>query len=137
MILAGSTSCKDEVEFGACPCTTIDHVPWYKGCGYMSDCDEAFDCSQKSMLETVYRTMRYPAEARENKIQGRIVVEFDVDIFGNADNFRVQSDTLGYGIPEAAIEGALVLSEQGFYPALENCEPVEFVYVVPIIFKLQ
>jgi len=129
-------SCKDEVEFGACPCSATDRVPWYKGCGYMSDCEEAWSCALKNMLKDVYSEIKYPAEARENKIQGGIVVEFDVDIFGNPDNFRVQSDTLGYGIPEAAIEGAMILTEQGFYPALENCEPVEYVYVLPVKFKL-
>ncbi len=85
----------------------------------------------------VYKTIRYPAEARENNIQGSIVVEFDVDILGTLDNFRVRSDTLGYGIPEAAIEGAMLLNILGFYPALEECMPVEYTFALPIKFKLE
>jgi hypothetical protein len=32
--------------------------------------------SQKKLLEHIYTSIRYPAKARENKIQGTVVVEF-------------------------------------------------------------
>lgn len=138
VFLIGILSCQDEEEFGTCPCVgDTDRVPWYKGCGYINDCEEAYSCAQNSMLNQVYKTIKYPAEARENSVQGTIVVEFVVDIFGSMDNVDVQSDTLGFGIPEAAIEGVMSLSEVGFYPALEDCESVEYTYILPIKFKLE
>ena|GEM_PF-2746773 len=137
LLLLGSMSCNDDEEFIGCPCSGGDQAPIYRGCGYMSDCGESHECGQKEMLEKVYSTIRYPAEARENDIQGTIIVEFEIDIFGKPQNCRVRSDTLGYGIPEAAIEGVKALSEPGFYPARLDCEPVDFTFVFPIKFKLQ
>jgi TonB family protein len=133
----GSMSCNDDEEFGGCPCSGGDQGPLYRACIYISDCSEAWSCSTNELLQTVYAATKYPVQAREDSIQGRVVVEFEIDVMGQAKNFRVQSDTLGHGIPEAAILGAMSLNELGFYPARKDCEPIEFTWTMPISFRLE
>jgi len=137
VVLIASASCKDEVVYSPCSCDTSSTVagPYYKGCDFTSDCGEAYDCSIKEMLSQIYRTLEYPTEARDSSIQGLVLVRFDVDILGSPYNFRAQSDTLGYGLPEAAIVAAMSLGDRGFYPQTKNCEPIVSEFMLPIKFK--
>ncbi len=137
VLFSSNMSGQDEAQTRLCPCDDGIQKPMYQECAYMEDCVEAQACAMRKMLISIYRVMKYPVEARRNSIQGTIVLEFEVGVDGIARNFRVQSDALGYGIPEAAIEGARVLNDRRFYPAEEDCIPVEYTYVLPVTFKLQ
>lgn len=56
---------------------------------------------QKALNEFVRSNLRYPEEALNNKIEGSVTVNFDVDIFGDVIATKVKHG-LGYGCDEEA-----------------------------------
>ncbi|MBS1505159.1 MAG: TonB family protein [Bacteroidetes bacterium] len=66
--------------------------------------------------------LRYPQEALENKIKGRVVVEFNVGLDGSLTNFSVIK-SLGHGCDEEVIR--LVKEGPQWKPTTEDDKPVE------------
>ena len=126
--------CKEDLP--PCPCLSFDQIPLYKACEPVADYSEARECAQEALLQQVYGTVKYPEQARVDSIEGRVVISFDIYTDGTIGNFLVVNDTIGYGLAQAAIEGARSLAEVGFCPAREQCEPVDFTWVMPVSFKL-
>src|SRR5688572_16389712 len=46
---------------------------------------------------------RYPEEARKNKIEGKVIVQFIINADGTPSDFKVVKG-IGYGCDEAAVE---------------------------------
>ncbi len=124
-------------EFEICPCFEDSQAPFFKGCDQILEEAELYSCSQMVMLQTIYQNLIYPLEAIENCIQGRVVVKFEVLTSGSISGFRVENDTLGYGLKEATIEAAMTLSSIGFCPSLLDCNPIEYTYILPVTFRLE
>lgn len=56
----------------------------------------------KAMREFIRKNLRYPAEALEKRIEGTVVLNFDIDHKGRVTDVRVISG-LGYGCDEEAV----------------------------------
>ena len=56
---------------------------------------------QKAMNEFVRSNLRYPDEALQNKIEGSVTVEYDVNVFGEVISTKV-THGIGYGCDEEA-----------------------------------
>jgi TonB family protein len=69
--------------------------PWYKG-------------GQYAMAEFIAEHLKYPVEARENKVQGKVRLKLSIDYLGSVIDARVQSG-LGYGCDEEAKRVAALL----------------------------
>ena len=80
--------------------------------------------------------MVYPEEARQDSVEGRIAIAFDIFEDGTMGNYEVVLDTLGHGLAEEALRCVQALSSKGFCPARENCEAVVFHYTLPVLFVL-
>jgi len=55
----------------------------------------------KAMDEFIKNHLRYPEEAMENKIEGTVAVEVDIDVFGKVSGAKVKHG-IGYGCDEEA-----------------------------------
>ncbi|CAN5353654.1 hypothetical protein BH11BAC1_BH11BAC1_05310 [soil metagenome] len=55
----------------------------------------------KAMDEFIKKHLRYPDEALENKIEGTVAVEIDIDVFGKVSAAKVKHG-IGYGCDEEA-----------------------------------
>ena len=53
------------------------------------------------MDEFIKKHLRYPEEAMENKIEGTVAVEVDIDVFGKVSGAKVKHG-IGYGCDEEA-----------------------------------
>jgi TonB family protein len=80
------------------------------------------------------RTIRYPANARENGIQGTVVVTFFVDKDGRAGDFKIKRPVDG-GCSEEALRVLKGLSNE-WIPAEKNGEPVVMQVEMPVTFQL-
>ncbi len=77
-------------------------------------------------------TMRYPEAALENKIEGTVAVDLDIDVFGDVTDAKVRHK-LGYGCDEEAIRIVKLLKfEKRRYSGLH----VVFHRTLNIHFKL-
>ncbi len=92
------------------------------------------DCSNKKMAIRTYGSIKYPAIARENGVEGTCVIRFVIDKNGKASNFEIVRD-IGAGCGEESLRAAKLL--QNWTPAQEGGVNVATEYNLPIKFKLQ
>lgn len=78
--------------------------------------------------------IQYPAEAREDNVQGRVVVRFVIDKSGEVRNAVVMRD-IGAGCGNEALR--VVNSMPKWKPGKMHGQPVHVYFVLPVQFKLQ
>ena len=135
LLLVLFVSCCED-QFEECPCYSEHQSPIYKGCEPGTVYGQGNDCAVSGMISQLYQAIKYPQEARIDSVEGRVTISFDVYIDGSIGNFVVVQDTLGHGLANAAIEAIKTLNNKGFCPARENCEPVLYNYILPVLFVL-
>jgi TonB family protein len=86
-----------------------------------------------AFYQHVGRALRYPKEAREKKIQGKVFVEFVVDTVGRLTDVKAIRG-LGYGCDDAAVDA--VKSSPLWKPGKQRGQPVRQRMVLPLSFKL-
>ena len=71
--------------------------------------------------------------AKQNKISGRVVVMFQVDVDGTISNVSIAQSLT----PECDKEAKRVVSLMPKWtPAIQNGKPIRSFYQIPIVFKL-
>jgi TonB family protein len=83
----------------------------------------------------VYRNFRYPAAARENKVEGRVEILVVVNEFGVLESMELVKG-IGFGCDEESLKAVQNMQEIGFEPAIISGIPVKVRYIIPVIFKL-
>ncbi len=118
----------------------VEQMPRFSGCETMvgSHLDKE-TCAQTKMLMHIYKTLRYPPEARNKGIEGMVVIQFVVDTDGYLKEMEVVRP-LGGGCDEAALEAMHSmnnLQEPPFVPGQQFGKPVKVLYTMPVRFKLE
>ena len=83
----------------------------------------------------VYRNFRYPAAARENKVEGRVEILVVVNEFGVLESMELIKG-IGSGCDEESLKAVQNMQEIGFDPAILNGMPAKVRYIIPVIFGL-
>lgn len=134
LLIVFTSCCEDQVD--ECPCYTEHQHPAYKGCEPGTVYEMNNDCSVSGLYQQIYSVLKYPQEAIDDSVEGRVAVAFDIYEDGSIGNYTVAEDTLGHGLANATIEAIKTLNNKGFCPARENCGPVVYNYTLPVTFKL-
>jgi TonB family protein len=100
--------------------TTVEQAPGFPG-GYVE------------LNNYLVKNLRYPAKARENKTQGRVIVTFVVEPDGSITNTRVVRG-IGYGADEEALR--VIKASPKWLPGIQNGRKVRVAYTIPIQFSL-
>ncbi len=79
------------------------------------------------------KNIRYPAKARENKTQGRVIIGFIVEEDGALTDVRVLRG-IGDGADEEAMR--VIQASPKWEPGIQNGKPVRTAFTVPISFTL-
>lgn len=112
----------------------VEHMPRFPGCedkGLKKE--ERKVCSQKAMLEFIYKNIKYPIIAVENGIKGTVVVSFLVDKDGNTSDFKIVRD-IGGGCGQEAIR--VVKNMPQWIPGIQQGRKVNVRYNMPVKYKL-
>lgn len=64
--------------------------------------DAKFPGGQDSLMNFIWKNIKYPETAEKNNIQGEVQISFDVNFDGNLINFSAISK-IGYGLEEELI----------------------------------
>ncbi len=80
------------------------------------------------------KNIQYPPIARENNIQGRVIVNFVVEKDGSLTDIKVVRG-IGGGADEEAIR--VLKKSPKWTPGIQNGRPVRVSYTVPVNFTLQ
>ncbi len=99
--------------------------------------DERKTCSDRALLTFVQSRVKYPSMARENGIEGMVVISFTVEKDGTISDVTSVRKISG-GCTEAALAAvnAITRENERFQPGLQNGLPVRVRYNLPVKFKL-
>ncbi len=111
-----------------------DRMPVYGECSLDGDELVRRACTNKSVINTIYSSLKYPAMARESSVQGTVIVSFIVAKDGSVQEIEIIRD-IGAGCGEAVLKAMKKLGK--FYPGKHNGRPVSVIYKLPVKFKLQ
>ena len=87
---------------------------------------------QLELYKWLARNIKYPLEAKKNKIEGRVFVKFVIEERGEIGDVKVMQG-IGYGCDEEAAR--VVKNMPKWKPAMQNGKPVAIYYNMPIVFK--
>jgi len=100
--------------------TQVEQQPCFKG-------------GDEALGQYLGKTIKYPQEARNKNIQGRVVLSFIVEKDGALSNIKVVR-SLGYGTDEEAVKA--MKASPKWTPGVQNGMKVRVQYAVPISFSL-
>jgi len=117
----------------------VEQMPRFPGCDDSGGSnEEKYACAQKKLLQYVYKNVKYPAIARENGIQGGVVVQFVVEKDGSITDIRIARD-IGAGCGEESLRVVESMNNmpQRWTPGKQRGKSVRVQFTLPIKFKLQ
>ncbi|RYF79550.1 MAG: energy transducer TonB [Chitinophagaceae bacterium] len=100
--------------------TVVEQLPVYPG-------------GDKALVQFIGSNVKYPSDAVQAGIEGRVFVSFVVDKQGKLKDAKVVKG-IGGGCDQEAVRVVNMLS--GWKPAKQNGKEVNYNYIIPIKFKL-
>ena len=93
----------------------------------------SFMGNEDAFYAFVSKNIIYPLKAKENNIEGRVIVRFIIEKDGNISNIEILRK-LGFGCDEEVIR--LIKSMPKWFPGKQNGKPVRVHFTMPISFIL-
>ena len=93
-----------------------------------------FPGGTQALFKFISENLEYPQHAIDGQIEGRVVVQFVVDKTGKVGNIQVVR-SIDKLLDQAAID--VVCALPAWKPGMQNGQPVNVRYTLPIAFKLQ
>lgn len=94
-----------------------------------------FDGGEEALLKYLKDNLKYPSDARQNKVEGTVFIIFEVNEKGEVENSMLMGKDLGSGLSQEAIR--LVDSTSGMWTAGKiDGELATIKLRVPIRFEL-
>jgi TonB family protein len=84
-------------------------------------------------MAAIYNNLRYPESARMDSLQGRVVLQFVVNKQGEVREPRVMR-SIRQDLDDAALKA---IEGVRFIPGMQEGQPVDVQFVLPIVFRLQ
>ena len=119
-ILLGGLSALEDAPSNDSIYQIVDEMPQYPG-------------GEKAMMEYVAKNVKYPQEAKDKEIQGRVFVSFVIEKDGSVNEVKVLR-SIGGGCDEEAVR--VVSSMPKWKPGIKDGKPVRVSYMMPLNFKL-
>jgi protein TonB len=115
----------------------VEEMPRFPGCEEMPSAAEKKACADKKLLAFIYANIKYPPIARENNVQGNVVVSFVVNRDGSIEQIKVLRD-IGAGCGEEAVRVIELMQDQGikWHPGRQRGKPVRVQFLMPVRFTL-
>ena len=115
----------------------VEEMPRFPGCEDVSTKEEKYSCASKKMLEFIYGNIQYPSIAKENNIQGTVVVRFVISESGKVEGTEVVRD-IGARCGEEALRVINLMNKNGitWHPGKQRGRAVKVRMNLPVKFKL-
>lgn len=117
----------------------VEEMPRFPGCEELTaSMEEKRQCANKKLLEFIYENIRYPAVARDNGIEGTVVVSFVVDQKGYIKDAQVVRD-IGGGCGQEALRIVEMMNSMPnrWAPGKQRGRAVKVLFNLPVKFKLE
>ena len=122
----------EEEEEITVPFAVIEDAPVFPGCETCPTKEERKACFNQSIQDHIAANFRYPEQALELGIQGRVFVTFEIDSNGKVRNIRKRG-------PDRLLEAEavrIIASLPTMQPGKQRGRAVKVTYSIPIMFKL-
>ncbi len=113
--------------------TVKEVLPMIASC-MEEDLMERKKCTDQTMLQYVYKSLRYPRDARENNVSGDAIVQYVIDKDGSVVDVKVLKG-ICQSIKEEVIR--VVTNMPPWNPGYQNEKPVRVLYTLPVRFRLE
>ena len=112
----------------------VEDMPRFPGCEDTSNKEERKKCAEQKMLEYIYKNIKYPAIARENGVEGTVVITFVVEKDGTITDAQVARD-IGAQCGQEALR---VFNQMpSWIPGKQRGRSVRVQFNLPVKFKLE
>lgn len=111
----------------------VERMPIFDACALDTE-EERRACSDAALLKYIYSKLNYPRIARENQVEGMVIVEFVVDHTGQVGKVKILRG-IGAGCDQAVLKVINSLPE--WLPGKQNSRPVNVIFRMPVKFELQ
>ncbi|MCA0333128.1 MAG: energy transducer TonB [Bacteroidetes bacterium] len=88
-----------------------------------------------AMYKWIGENLKYPSEARNNGLQGKVILQFTVEKNGDIANVKVVRDAVGGGAGDEAMR--VVKKMPNWKPGKQNGKSVRVQFTLPVTFKLE
>lgn len=112
-----------------------EYMPSFGTCKYNEMTKEEYkECSDAALLQYFAKHIKYPSRARENRIEGKVIMRFVIDENGDVQNAKVLRGVAG-GCSDEALR---VLNSMPKWKAgRHGGRNVKVNFTLPVSFKLQ
>ncbi len=86
-------------------------------------------------MRDFYGSIKYPSSARQNGIEGIVILKVTVNEFGNIQNVGIKQG-ISQDCDEEAKRAFIYATELGYSPLKFNSNPVKFIVELPVGFWL-
>ncbi len=115
----------------------VEEMPRFPGCEEAKTQTEREACSNLNLMKYIYSNIKYPKLAKENGIDGRVVVSFVVEENGSISNAKVVEDIGGdCGNEVIRVVNLMNTMPQKWIPGKHKGNNVAVQYQMPISFRL-
>ena len=116
----------------------VEEMPRFPGCESLPSIAEKKACADKKLLEFIYQNINYPNVARENNIEGTVVIRFVVDKNGKISQAEIVRE-IGGGCGEEALRVVRKMNEMPvrWSPGKQRGRPVNVYFTLPVKFILK
>jgi protein TonB len=111
-------------------------MPRFPGCEDLPTKEEKKQCADKKMLEFIYKNIKYPAIARENGVEGTVVIQFVVEKNGEITDAAIVRD-IGAQCGQEALRVVSLMNQQNikWTPGMQRGRPVRVQFNLPVKFR--
>ena len=123
-----------DIDYGAI-FTLPDTMPIFPGCEKRKSKKRRKACTEKALLKAIYADLKYPSIAKENGIEGLVVISLVVDQKGKITDIEIILD-LGYECGDEVVRVVNTLHTKfgHWTPGKKGTQNVRVKYNVPIRF---
>ena len=117
----------------------VEDMPRFPGCENIGGTKaEKIDCATQKLMEYLYENLKYPPVARENGVEGTVVIRFVVNRDGMITDAEILRD-IGGGCGHEALR---VVNEMNskvgpWIPGMQSGRTVRVMFTLPVRFRLK
>jgi TonB family protein len=115
----------------------VEQMPRFPGCEHLNSVEERSNCASKKMLEYINTNLVYPAEAKQQNLEGTVVAQFVVSKDGIVSDINIVRD-IGGSCGQAVITTLQTMNQmpEKWIPGIQSGKNVNVLYTLPVKFKM-
>jgi TonB family protein len=119
----------------AIPFAVVEQIPLFESCK-PEDKKDQMNCFQEEISKHIKKELKFPKEAKKNKVENRVITLFEIDKNGKVTNIRVRGKKTDYQQLFEAEAKRIIEALPQFSPGLHRGKPFKVSYSIPINFSL-